>query len=153
MRAVVQRVNHASVLSNGVPVGSIGKGFLVLLGVSQNDGNAQAELLARKIARLRIFEDENEKMNLSLESVGGDVLAVSNFTLYGDASHGFRPSFTQAMEPVRANELYEHFCKALEEHLGKPVQKGVFRTYMQVTLENDGPVTLILDTDEMVKKK
>ncbi len=153
MRAVVQRVSRASVLSEGKLSGEIGKGFLVLLGVSQNDTEAQAELLARKISGLRIFEDENEKMNLSLESVSGDILAVSNFTLYGDASHGFRPSFTEAMEPVRANELYELFCKLCEEKLGKPIQKGVFRTNMQVSLENDGPVTLILDTDEMVKKK
>ena len=153
MRAVVQLVSKARVKSEGVLTGEIGKGFLVLLGVGEGDTESEAEYLANKIAGLRIFEDENEKMNLSLESVGGEVMAVSNFTLYGDASHGFRPSFVKAMEPIRADELYEYFCKKVEEKLSKPVAKGVFRTHMTVELENDGPVTIIMDTDEMRKKK
>ena len=153
MRAVVQRVSRAAVRSEGVLSGEIGAGFLVLIGVGEGDTEVEAEYLASKIAGLRIFDDEDGKMNLSLASVGGDVLAVSNFTLYGDASHGFRPSFIRAMEPVRADELYEHFCKKVEEKLGKPVAKGVFRTHMTVELENDGPVTIMMDTDEMRKKK
>ena len=149
MRAVVQRVSQAAVAINGETVGQIGAGFLVLLGVGSDDEQKQADLLAAKIAGLRVFTDENDKMNLSLESIGGGVLVISNFTLYGDCSHGKRPSFFAAARPEKAEPLYEYFCEALLKNGVSKVERGVFGADMKVSLINDGPVTLIIDTEKM----
>ena len=148
MRAVLQRVLSASVECEGKTVYSIGKGFMVLLGVAKDDTTAEADTLAAKIAGLRIFEDENGKMNLSIDEVGGEVIVVSNFTLCADCKHGRRPSFINAQRPVQANELYEYFIKKLKFNGIKEVGTGVFGGDMQVHIQNDGPVTLILDTEE-----
>ena len=146
MRALIQRVSHASVLVDGEETARIGQGFMVLLGVADDDGTTEAAWLARKIAGLRLFEDDFGKMNLGLADVGGQVLAVSQFTLYGDARKGRRPSFTRAAAPVQAQELYEKFCSLLAAE-GVPVEKGVFQAHMEVSLVNDGPVTLWLERD------
>ena len=146
MRALIQRVSRASVHVDGKEIASIGQGFLVLLGVADEDGMAEAAWLARKIAGLRLFEDDEGKMNLALADVGGSVLAVSQFTLYGDARKGRRPSFTRAAPPAQAQELYDRFCTLLAAE-GVPVEKGVFQAHMEVTLVNDGPVTLWLEHD------
>ena len=148
MKAVLQRVLSASVECEGKTVSEIGKGFMVLLGVTKTDTQAEADVLASKIAVLRIFEDENGKMNLSLDEVGGEVIVVSNFTLCADCKHGRRPSFVNAQRPVQANELYEYFIKRLKFYGVPKVGTGVFGEDMQVHIQNDGPVTLILDTDE-----
>lgn len=148
MKAVVQRVLSASVECEDKIVSEIGKGFLVLLGVTKEDTAAEADSLAAKIWGLRIFSDENGKMNLSMEDVDGGIIVVSNFTLCGDCSHGRRPSFMDAQRPQQANELYEYFIKKLKFNGAKEVGKGVFGGDMQVRLQNDGPVTLILDTDD-----
>lgn len=148
MRAVLQRVLSASVECEGKTVSSIKKGFMVLLGVTKTDTEAEADILASKVAGLRIFEDENGKMNLSLEDVGGEVIVVSNFTLCADCKHGRRPSFINAQRPIQANELYEYFIKRLKFHGVEKVGTGVFGGDMQVHIQNDGPVTLILDTEE-----
>ena len=148
MKAVLQRVLSASVECEGKTVSSIGKGFMVLLGVTKEDTMADADVLAAKIAGLRIFEDENGKMNLSLEEVGGEVIVVSNFTLCADCKHGRRPSFINAQRPVQANELYEYFIKKLKFNGVQKVGTGLFGGDMQVHIQNDGPVTLILDTEE-----
>ena len=148
MNAVLQRVLSASVECEGKTVSEIGRGFMVLLGVTKNDTQAEADTLASKIAGLRIFEDENGKMNLSLDEVGGKVIVVSNFTLCADCKHGKRPSFINAQRPVQANELYEYFIKKLKFYGVPEVGTGVFGGDMQVHIQNDGPVTLILDTDE-----
>jgi D-tyrosyl-tRNA(Tyr) deacylase len=145
MRAVVQRVRRAEVRVGDETVGRIGTGLCVLVGVGRDDVEADADALAEKVVGLRIFEDEAGKMNRSLLEVGGAVLAVSQFTLLGDARKGKRPSFVEAMEPVRANELFERFCIACRG-LGAEVQTGRFRAEMQVELVNDGPVTILLDT-------
>jgi D-tyrosyl-tRNA(Tyr) deacylase len=150
MRAVVQRVSAASVAVDGAVVGQISAGFLVLLGITHDDGEAEATLLAKKIAGLRIFEDNGGKMNLALADVGGAVLAVSQFTLYGDVRKGRRPSFTDAARPEQAEPLYRRFCQALAAE-GVPVQEGVFQAHMAVSLVNDGPVTLWLDTAELAR--
>ena len=149
MRAVIQRVTRASVTIDGQLRSEIGPGYLVLLGVHENDTTAQAELLAKKIAGLRVMEDENGKMNRSLTDVGGEVLLVSQFTLYGDCSHGNRPSFITAARPETAIPLYEYMIKLLEEKLGRPVKTGEFGADMKVELLNDGPVTILMDTDDM----
>ncbi len=146
MRALIQRVSRASVHVDGKEIASIGQGFLVLLGVADEDGEAEAAWLARKIAGLRLFEDDEGKMNLALADVEGSVLAVSQFTLYGDARKGRRPSFTQAAPPAQAQELYDRFCTLLAAQ-GVPVEKGVFQAHMEVALVNDGPVTLWLEHD------
>ena len=143
MKLVVQRVTRASVTVENEVVGKIEKGLMVLLGIGENDTEEIADFLVNKLVNLRIFEDENEKMNLSVKDVGGKVLIVSQFTLYGDASHGNRPSFTTAAKPENANKLYEYFCRKCEEKV--PVQKGKFRHHMDVELINDGPVTIILE--------
>ena len=145
MRAVVQRVAQASVTSMGEMAGSIEKGLCVLLGVESGDTEKDAVYMAGKIVKLRIFEDENEKMNLSVRDVQGDVLCVSQFTLLGDARGQNRPGFTQAESPARADELYELTCAEMRK-LGVKVETGVFRTHMQVNLINDGPVTILLDS-------
>ena len=148
MKAVLQRVLSASVECEGKTVSEIGRGFMVLLGVTKTDTQAEADVLASKIAGLRIFEDENGKMNLSLDEVGGGVIVVSNFTLCADCKHGKRPSFINAQRPVQANELYEYFIKKLKFYGVPEVGTGVFGGDMQVHIQNDGPVTLILDTDD-----
>lgn len=145
MRALIQRVSEASVTVDGAVVGAIGTGFLVLLGITHDDGEAEAAFLARKIAGLRIFEDDEGKLNRALADVGGAVLAVSQFTLYGDARKGRRPSFTNAARPGHAEPLYQRFCALLRAE-GIPVEQGVFQAEMKVALVNDGPVTLWLDT-------
>ena len=145
MRSVVQRVTRASVSSEGKLTGEIGKGLCVLLGVETGDTEKDARYMADKIRKLRIFEDENEKMNLSVEQTGGAVLAVSQFTLLGDARGQNRPGFTKAEAPEHADELYEITVAFLRES-GLTVQTGVFRTHMEVSLVNDGPVTILLDS-------
>ncbi|NLX83113.1 MAG: D-tyrosyl-tRNA(Tyr) deacylase [Clostridiales bacterium] len=145
MRAVVQRVTQASVAVEGNITGQIKHGLMVLLGVETGDTDKDAQYLGDKIAKLRIFADDEGKMNRSVKDVGGEVLLVSQFTLLGDARGQNRPGFTQAEEPVRANELYIACCERLESH-HVPVARGVFRAHMEVTLVNDGPVTLLLDS-------
>ncbi len=144
MRAVVQRVSQASVTVDDQVVGAIGRGVLVLLGVTHDDEAAQADWLANKIAGLRIFEDDAGKMNLGLLDVGGAALIVSQFTLYGDARKGRRPSFTDAARPGVAEPLVQHFAQALRRQ-GLAVEMGVFGAHMLVEIHNDGPVTLILE--------
>lgn len=148
MRAVVQRVLSASVDCEGKTVSQIGRGFLVLLGVTKSDTTEEADVLAAKIEGLRVFEDENAKMNLALKDVGGDVIVVSNFTLCADCSHGRRPSFINAQRPNEAKVLYEYFIKRLKFYGIENVGTGVFGGDMQVHIQNDGPVTLILDTED-----
>ena len=145
MRAVVQRVSSASVSVEGKVTGEIGAGLCVLVGVGQGDAEEDARWLADKVVDLRIFEDEQGKMNRSVLEAGGKLLVVSQFTLFGDVRRGKRPSFTDAMEPVRANELYQQFCAACRAK-GVEVGEGVFRADMQVALVNDGPVTIALDS-------
>ena len=145
MRAVVQRVSHAQVKVDGKVVGKIEKGYLVLLGVKEDDTKKEADFLANKVVNLRVFEDENDKMNLSIKDVGGEMLIVSQFTLYGDASHGNRPSFIEAARPEEANSLYEYFCDKVGQEVH--VEKGVFQAEMKVELLNDGPVTILLEKE------
>ena len=145
MRAVVQRVSEAYVTVDGKETGRIEKGLMALIGVEAGDTEKDAQYMAGKIVKLRIFEDENEKMNLSVQNVGGKVLAVSQFTLLGDARGQNRPGFTQAEAPERANALYEACCGEMRR-LGVQVENGVFRTHMMVHLVNDGPVTILLDS-------
>ena len=145
MRAVVQRVSRAEVLSEGVKTGAIGQGLMVLLGVETGDTEKDAAYMAQKIARLRIFEDGQGKMNLNCAAVNGQVLCVSQFTLLGDARGQNRPGFTRAEQPERANELYLKTCELIRGE-GLTVETGVFRTHMEVSLVNDGPVTLLIDS-------
>lgn len=151
MRACIQRVASACVRVEGKVVGEIGSGILVLLGVSAQDTDADLAALAEKMAGLRIFEDSEEKMNLSLADVGGEVLVVSQFTLYADCRKGRRPSFTEAATPEIAEQYYEKFVQNLRQR-GLHVETGQFRTMMKVELINDGPVTIWLDSQELVKK-
>ena len=144
MRAVVQRVKHTTLSVDGELISEIPFGLTVFLGVKSGDGEKEADYIAKKIANLRIFEDENGKMNLSVLDVGGEVLLVSQFTLYGDASHGNRPSFTLAERPERAEPLYEYTVQALSQY-GVTVKKGVFGADMQIVQHNDGPVTILLE--------
>lgn len=147
MKAVIQRVSRASVTVDGEITGEIGKGFLLLLGVVDGDTEAEMKLLAKKVAEIRIFTDENDKMNLSLDKVDGEVLVVSQFTLCADISHGRRPSFIGSAPPELANKLYEDFCEELRALGVKKVATGIFGAEMKVELLNDGPVTIIMDTD------
>jgi D-aminoacyl-tRNA deacylase len=144
MKALLQRVSHASVTVDGAIVGQIGRGFCVLLGVTHSDTQAEAEWLANKIAGLRLFEDEAGKMNLGLSDVGGAVLVVSQFTLYGDARKGRRPSFTDAAPPEIAEPLVDYLADQLRGR-GLTVATGVFGAMMQVEIHNDGPVTLMIE--------
>ena len=146
MRIVLQRVKSASVSIEGLVVGEIEQGFLLLVGVGPNDTRDDASYLARKIAGMRIFSDENEKMNLSIDQVGGKILSVSQFTLFADTKKGNRPSFTGAASPEVAKQLYEEFNDILRKEYGLTVETGEFGTDMQVSLVNDGPVTILLDT-------
>lgn len=151
MKAVIQRVLNAKVTVNEQITGEIGKGFLVLLGVMEDDTESEMKLMAKKVSQLRVFEDENEKMNLSLGDVSGSVLVVSQFTLCADVSHGRRPSFIKSARPERAKKLYEQFVCELHEWGVDNVQTGIFGADMAVELLNDGPVTIIMDTDEWKK--
>lgn len=147
MKLVVQRVNYAQVEVENKIVGKIEKGFLVLLGVTHEDTKEQADYLVKKLCNLRVFTDENDKMNLNLKAVNGELLIVSQFTLYGDCTQGNRPSFINAAKPEQANELYEYFCNECEK-TGIKVEKGIFGAEMKVSLENDGPVTIIIEKME-----
>ena len=149
MRAILQRVSQASVTVDSHIVGKIGQGFLVLLGVEETDTEAEAKLLADKAAVLRVFEDENGKLNRSCLDIDGEMLVISNFTLYADCKKGRRPSFVKAAGPDVALPLYETFCEFLLNNGVNRVQKGVFGADMKVSLINDGPVTIILDTKEL----
>ena len=152
MKAMIQRVSSASVTVDGKVIGSIRTGYLILLGVMDGDGKAQAELLAKKTAELRINEDENGKMNLSLNQINGEALVVSQFTLCADVSHGRRPSFTPSAPPQEAEKLYEYFCDQLYLNGVAEVETGSFGADMQVSLVNNGPVTMLLDTDIWERK-
>ncbi len=149
MRAVVTRVSSASVTIDGQVVGKIGRGFLILLGVGPNDGEAQCRRLAEKALGLRVFKDEDDKMNLGLEQIGGEVLVVSQFTLYGNCRKGRRPSFVEAAPPELGEKMYERFLEICAE-MGFAPQHGQFGADMKVESVNDGPVTLILDTDQLM---
>ena len=148
MRAVIQRVLEASVRVDGQTVGQIEQGYLVLLGVEEGDTDADLAYIVDKTVHMRIFEDEAGKMNRSVLDVGGAVLAVSQFTLLGDARHGRRPGFTQAARPETANPMYEKYCAALRSH-GICVEQGIFGADMKVSLINDGPVTMLLDSKKI----
>ncbi|MGN0630634.1 MAG: D-aminoacyl-tRNA deacylase [Ruminococcus sp.] len=150
MRLVIQRVSHASVTVDGNVTGKIGKGFLVLMGAGENDTREILEKMADKMLRLRIFADENDKTNLSITDVGGELLVVSQFTLYADCRKGNRPSFVKAGKPDMANELYEYFKEYCRKTV-PVVESGVFGADMKVDLCNDGPFTIVLDSDEIVK--
>ena len=151
MKALLQRVSSASVSVEGTTLSSIEQGFLILLGVKKGDDEEDARLLAEKIAKFRIFSDENRKMNKSVRDVGGSLLVVSQFTLCACYAHGNRPDFLEAESPVRANELYEYFVSLLREQ-DIPVGTGEFGADMQIALVNDGPVTVMLESDVLRKK-
>ena len=153
MKFVIQRVTHASVEVEEQIVGKIGKGYLVLIGVGANDTKADADKLIRKMIGLRIFSDENDKINLSLKDVDGSLLLVSQFTLYADCRKGRRPSFVGAASPAEADRLYEYFQQKVREIGVSKVGHGKFGASMQVELLNNGPVTIMLDTDEIMPKK
>lgn len=152
MRAIIQRVKNSTVTVDGEIKGSIGKGYNVLLGVMNGDGEAQAELLASKIAKLRVFEDENGKMNKSVLDIGGGILVISQFTLCADIKKGNRPSFTDSAPPAEADRLYQYFCECLRQNGVAQVETGVFAADMLVDIANDGPVTIMMDTDIWDKK-
>ena len=151
MRFVIQRVTEASVTVDGKTVGSIGMGFLVLIGISQSDTREIADKMIKKMLALRIFDDENGKTNLPLEAVNGELLLISQFTLYADCTHGNRPSFISAGAPDMANELYEYIIAECAKRFR--TEKGIFGAEMKVSLLNDGPFTIILDSDRIVKEK
>ncbi len=151
MKAILQRVTEACVKVNNKAVGEIEKGFLILLGVENGDEQRDAEVLANKISGLRIFTDENDKMNLSLSDVDGSALVISNFTLCADCSHGRRPSFIAAARPEIAEPLYEYFCNKMLENGVKRVEKGIFGADMKVSLVNDGPVTIEINSKDLKK--
>ncbi len=152
MRAVIQRVSEASVTVDGKTVGSCGGGLMILFCALEGDTQGEIELLARKTAALRIFCDTEDKMNLSVKDVEGEILCISQFTLAADTKKGNRPSFTNAMEPKSAELYYDMFCEVLAREGVKKVEKGIFGADMQVSLVNDGPVTIILDTEVWRKK-
>ena len=149
MKAILQRVTRADVSIDGKTVGAIGRGFLILLGVEQGDDKKEAEVLAAKIAGLRVFTDENDKMNLALSDVNGGVLVISNFTLCADCSHGRRPSFIAAARPETAEPLYDFFCDKMRDNGIDKVERGVFGADMQVSLINDGPVTIDINSKDL----
>ena len=150
MRFIIQRVNEAKVEVDNKTVGSIKKGFLVLIGVSGTDNEEIADKMIKKLIGLRIFEDENGKTNLDLSSVGGSLLLISQFTLYADCRHGNRPGFTDAGSPDMANSLYEYIISKCKESISD-VQTGIFGADMKVSLVNDGPFTIILDSNDLIK--
>lgn len=149
MKAILQRVTFAEVKVDGNTVGKIGNGFLILLGVAEGDTEKEADALSAKVATLRVFTDENDKMNLSLADIDGEVLVISNFTLYADCSHGRRPNFMKAAKPNIAEPLYEYFCKKMLDNGVRKVEKGIFGADMKVSLLNDGPVTIDIDTRDL----
>ena len=143
MKTVIQRVTHAKVEVEGKTVGEIGKGFLILAGFTHGDTEADCIRIAKKISGLRIFSDENDKINLSLNDVGGEILCISQFTLYADCTHGNRPSFVNAAPPAEAEPLYDFFCRELEKYVR--TEKGIFGADMKVSLLNDGPFTVVIE--------
>ena len=149
MKAILQRVSFAEVKVDGDTVGKIDSGFLILLGIAEGDSQKEADALSAKISTLRVFTDENDKMNLSLADIDGEVLVISNFTLYADCSHGRRPSFIKAARPETAEPLYEYFCKRMSDNGVRRVEKGIFGADMKVSLLNDGPVTIDIDTRDL----
>ena len=153
MIALIQRVRYSKLQIEGKVYSSIGPGLLVLLGISTTDGKQEAEWLASKIASLRIFSDENGKMNLDVKANEGEIMVVSQFTLLADASHGNRPSYMNAARPEVAIPLYTHFLSCIEQSSGMKVKTGVFGADMQIELCNDGPVTISLDTEILMKKR
>ena len=152
MRVVVQRCSRAEVRIDGEIVGQIGKGFVLLVGITDTDSQEQADVLAKKIAQLRVFEDTEGKMNLALNEVGGAVLSISQFTLYADCRKGNRPSFIRAARPETAAPLYDYFNDTLRTRYNLRVETGRFGADMKVDFINDGPVTILLDTDELIGK-
>ena len=152
MITVIQRINSATVFADGELSGEVGKGLYILLGVEEGDGENDALLLAEKIAKLRIFCDENGKMNLSVNDIGGEVMVVSNFTLAADYSHGNRPAFFGAAAPDSANRLYEYFVKLMSERI-KKVATGKFGADMRTEMSTDGPVTIVMHSEILKKKK
>lgn len=151
MRVVVQRCSRAEVRIDGISVGQIDKGFMLLVGVTDTDTQAEADLLAKKIAQLRVFEDAAGKMNLALGDVGGAILSISQFTLYADCHKGNRPSFIRAARPQTAEPLYDYFNEVLRKQYNIHVETGRFGADMKVDFINDGPVTILLDTDELYR--
>lgn len=151
MKALIQRVISSSVKINGKTVGKIGPGLNVFIAVTHNDTEKEAEYIAEKTVKMRIFNDENDKINLSLQDVEGEIMVVSQFTLYSNCRKGNRPSFTDSAKPDKANELYEYFINYLRNTLNMKISTGEFGADMIVTIENDGPVTIILDSD--IRKK
>lgn len=149
MRVVVQRCSRAEVRIDGNSVGKIGQGFMLLVGITETDTTAEADLLAKKIAQLRVFEDEAGKMNLAIRDVEGAILSFSQFTLYADCRKGNRPSFIRAARPEQASPLYDYFNETLRTTYGLTVETGRFGADMKVDFINDGPVTILLDTDEL----
>ena len=152
MKAVIQRVSSASVAVDGKIVGSCERGYLILLGVAIGDSEEDAELLCKKIAALRIFRDENDKMNLSIRDIDGEALVISQFTLLANYRHGNRPDFLESAKPDEANRLYEYFKSLLSRELRR-VECGIFGADMKVSLTNDGPVTICMDSEVLKKKK
>lgn len=147
MKAVIQRVKYAQVSVDGETVGKVGEGYMILVGVQAGDTDADAEILARKTANLRVFTDENEKMNRSILDIDGEILAISQFTLCADVKKGNRPSFIGAAEPCEADRLYNLYCDELLKNGVRKVEKGVFGAHMEVKLLNNGPVTILYDTE------
>ncbi len=152
MKAIIQRVKHAAVTVERQIIGSCQQGFLILLGVKKGDSEAEANLLAAKIAKMRIFSDENGKMNLALGDIGGELLIISNFTLCADCRRGNRPDYFEAEAPARAKELYEYFASQVAVLSGCHTETGEFGADMEVSLVNDGPVTIVLDSEELRRK-
>ena len=150
MKFVIQRVNHASVKVDGNVVGKIDKGYMVLIGISENDTKEIADKMIKKMIGLRIFEDENGKTNISLKDVSGELLLISQFTLYADCKKGNRPSFINAGKPDMANEMYEYIIEQCKKEISV-VEKGIFGADMKVSLENGGPFTIVLDSKEIIK--
>ena len=151
MKAVIQRVTHAECVVDGNTVGAVEKGLLILLGAGLEDTEADCDKLADKISKLRIFSDENDKINLSIDDVGGDMLIISQFTLYADCRKGNRPSFTNAGKPDEASRLYDYFCEACRSRIKGRVETGEFGADMKISLLNDGPFTICLDTDDLAR--
>lgn len=147
MKAVIQRVKYAQVSVDGETVGKVGEGYMILVGVQAGDADADAEILARKTANLRVFTDKNEKMNRSVLDIDGEILAISQFTLCADVKKGNRPSFIGAAEPCEADRLYNLYCDELLKNGVRKVEKGVFGAHMEVELLNNGPVTILYDTE------
>lgn len=146
MRALVQRITRARLFVDGKEISSSGKGLIVYFGVKKGDGEKELEYIINKVSNLRVFEDENGKMNLSVKDVSGEIMAVSQFTLYGDVKKGFRPSFTEAEEPTKAAALYEKFCVGLENN-GIKTARGIFGADMKIEYVNDGPVTIAVEKE------